>query len=277
MKVYARAKVNLALDVLGRLDNGYHELDMVMAPVSIYDEIDIEKADADSITCTGMELPENNTISKMLKVLRSKFQMASHYAISLKKNIPDQAGLAGGSADAAAVCKAIIEMEHLDVSQADMFELGKLVGADVPFCMHDDWARVRGIGEIIEPIHTHLKISVVLIKPEFGISTALSFSKWKAGKPYHPEVDLVQSAIEEENLDLLYQTMGNSLEPIAFEIEPALEEIKRDMQDAGLVRVLMSGSGSSLLGFSVDDYVLKHAYEELSKKYKDVRFVTIGG
>ncbi len=277
MLVRANAKVNLALDVVKRMDNGYHALDMIMVPISLYDEIEIEKSDRDEVTCLGMELPEKNTITKMLQVLRENHSISKGYKICVKKNIPEQAGLAGGSADAAGVCRAILEMENISVDDQTLFTIGKKVGADVPFCLFNKWARVQGIGEEITGIDTDWTFSAILLKPNFGISTPMAFSKWKESRPFHPDVDLVQLAVQEKNMDLLYQTMANALEPIAFELEPELDQIKMDMEDAGLVRILMSGSGSSMIGFSVDEEVLEDACKTLSEKYSFVRKITIGG
>lgn len=277
MQVKAHAKINIALDVVKRMDNGYHALDMIMVPISLYDEIEIEKSEQDLITCQGMELPEKNTITKMLQVLRENHSISSGYRINVIKHIPEQAGLAGGSADAASVCKAIMKLENLSIDESTLFSLGKKVGADVPFCLYNKWARVKGIGEEISGIDTDWKFNAVLLKPDFGISTPMAFSKWKESRPFHPDVDLVQLAVQEKNMDLLYQTMANSLEPIAFELEPELNQIKMDMEDAGLVRILMSGSGSSMIGFSVDEDVLEGACEKLSEKYNFVKMITIGG
>ena len=277
MKVQARAKINLALDVVERMDNGYHSLDMIMAPISICDEIEIEIGICDEVTCEGMKLPEKNTVSKMVQVLKELYHLSSNYKISIKKHIPAQAGLGGGSADAAAVCKAILQMEGIEETEENLYEITKQVGADVPFCIHDKWARVKGIGEKITPIESDWQFNIIVVKPVFGISTANAFSKWKESRPFHPDVDLVESSIREKNMDLLYQTMANALEPIAFEIEPELNQVKMDMEDAGLVRILMSGSGSSMLGFSVDEDVIQSAYERLKEKYSFVQIVHVGG
>lgn len=277
MKVQAMAKINLALDVVERMDNGYHSLDMIMAPISICDEIEIEIGICDEVTCEGMKLPENNTVSKMVQVLKELYHLSSNYKISIKKHIPAQAGLGGGSADAAAVCKAILQMEGIEETEENLYEITKQVGADVPFCIHDKWARVKGIGEKIIPIESDWQFNIIVVKPDFGISTANAFSKWKESRPFHPDVDLVESSIREKNMDLLYQTMANALEPIAFEIEPELNQVKMDMEDAGLVRILMSGSGSSMLGFSVDEDVIQSAYERLKEKYNFVQIVHVGG
>lgn len=277
MKVQARAKINLALDVVERMDNGYHSLDMIMAPISICDEIEIEIGICDEVTCEGMKLPEKNTVSKMVQVLKELYHLSSNYKISIKKHIPAQAGLGGGSADAAAVCKAILQMEGIEETEENLYEITKQVGADVPFCIHDKWARVKGIGEKIIPIESEWQFNIIVVKPDFGISTANAFSKWKESRPFHPDVDLVESSIREKNMDLLYQTMANALEPIAFEIEPELNQVKMDMEDAGLVRILMSGSGSSMLGFSVDEDVIQSACERLKEKYSFVQIVHVGG
>lgn len=277
MKVQARAKINLALDVVERMDNGYHSLDMIMAPISICDEIEIEIGICDEVTCEGMKLPEKNTVSKMVQVLKELYHLSSNYKISIKKHIPAQAGLGGGSADAAAVCKAILQMEGIEETEENLYEITKQVGADVPFCIHDKWARVKGIGEKIIPIASDWQFNIIVVKPDFGISTANAFSKWKESRPFHPDVDLVESSIREKNMDLLYQTMANALEPIAFEIEPELNQVKMDMEDAGLVRILMSGSGSSMLGFSVDEDVIQSACERLKEKYSFVQIVHVGG
>ena len=188
MKVQARAKINLALDVVERMDNGYHSLDMIMAPISICDEIEIEIGICDEVPCEGMKLPEKNTVSKMVQVLKELYHLSSNYKISIKKHIPAQAGLGGGSADAAAVCKAILQMEGIEETEENLYEITKQVGADVPFCIHDKWARVKGIGEKITPIESDWQFNIIVVKPDFGISTANAFSKWKESRPFHPDV-----------------------------------------------------------------------------------------
>lgn len=276
MKIYAPAKVNLALDVVGQMANGYHELDMIMAPISLYDELDIEISQEDKITCQGMELPENNTIIKAISLLRERFRIKNHYSINVIKNIPSCAGLAGGSADAAAIMRAIYEIENIDISLAEKLELAKKVGADVPFCMVNQYARVKGIGERIECIDTDWKFKILLVKPSVGISTPEAFKLWHQKEPMHPDLGYAQMACENKSLDLLVQAMGNALEPIAFELESVLNEIKEDMLKLEIVRVMMSGSGSSMMGFSIDETVLEKAREILKEKYEFVEIVTVG-
>ena len=276
MKKRANAKVNLALDVVGQYDNGYHELDMIMAPISVEDVIEVDLAEKDCVSCLGMILPETNTITKMIRLLKDTFQLDHCYEVKVQKHIPMQAGLAGGSADAAAVMNAILEIENIGLTMEEKYALGKQIGADVPFCLCNQWARVKGIGEIIEPIHSDWKIQALLVKPAQGVSTPEAFQLWSQQKEYHPDVDLVQIAVEKKSIELLVQTMGNALQTSAFTLVEELKEIKKEMLKLGMVHVLMSGSGSSLLGFSVETDVLLHAKEELEKVYPFVRIITIG-
>lgn len=276
MKVFAQAKVNLALDVVKRDDNGYHLLDMIMAPISLFDEIEISVADKDFISCIEMELPEINTISKTLKMLRENFDVKNHYSIVIHKNIPEQAGLAGGSADAAAVMKAVCDIENIVVEEEQAFQLSKKVGADVPFCYFNKWARVQGIGEIIQPIACDQKIDILLVKPDYGISTPKSFGIWDKNPSEHVDVSQVQKALEQKNFEKLCEVMDNALEPIAKLLEPNLEQVARDMEQAGMKRVMMSGSGSSMMGFCEDKKVLNEAKQLLADKYPFVEIVSVG-
>lgn len=276
MKVYAPAKVNLGLDVVRTMENGYHELDMIMAPVSLYDELDIEYSDHDKIEIENMELGEDNTISKTLELLRNNYDIKNHYSICVKKNIPSQAGLAGGSADAAAVLKTVLELEKIEIGMEEKLALAKQIGADVPFCMINQFARVKGIGEKIEFLDTDWKFNILLVKPDFGVSTPEAFRLWEKQEEFHPDIDYVQMACENQVLDLLVQAMGNALEPVAFELRPELSEIKEAMLDLGMVRVMMSGSGSSMMGFCIDEDVLEKAKSILEKRYEFVEIVSVG-
>lgn len=278
MKIFANAKVNLALDVLQRLDNGYHELDMIMAPISLADEIDIEPTEMDShiVEFDGMSLSQDNTVFKTLQILENRFGLKNSYKISVKKNIPSQAGLAGGSADAAAILKKIIELENIDVSRDELMEIASQIGADVPFCVENRWSRVKGFGEIVEPIDTDFTMKVLLVKPYQGISTPACFALWDEMEEQHYDIDIVEDALKNENIDLLYQTMENALEEAAMEIEPAIYDLSQDMLNLNLVRVLMTGSGSALMGFSVDEDVLIEALNTLKDRVEFAQIVCVG-
>lgn len=275
MKVKAHAKVNLALDILRTREDGLHEMDMINAPVNLYDELDIEpigdssSADgaADEIICDTFRLPDNSTLHKTMKLLRERFSLANRYRIRLVKNIPDQAGLGGGSADAAALLKAINTLENLGLDEKQLEEIGFQIGADVPFCLHSDFCRVKGAGEKVTELHSTWKIPVLLAQGVKGISTRDAFDRYEKDSPAELDIDIVQDAVRKKDLGLLYQTMTNAFEPQAMEHLDELAELREDMRDAGLVRVMMTGSGSCLMGFCVDDDIMDEAYEILSGKY----------
>ena len=276
MKVQAQAKVNLALDVIGKRNDGYHELDMIMAPISLYNEIEINIHPADQITCDGGVIPEHSTIHKTLALLRKEMGLRNHYAIHVIKRIPDQAGLAGSSADAAAVFRAVMAIEGLNLELEQQLELAKQIGADVPFCLVNQTARVQGIGEKIRVLSQKWKLPCLIVKPCYGISTPQAFEQWHAQMPVHVDVDAVEKAIQDQDFGSLCQRMGNALEKPAFQLRPELKELKEKMETLGFERVMMSGSGSSLMGFSQDLKILKHAKELCSNMECFVEIVTIG-
>lgn len=173
--------------------------------------------------------------------------------------------MGGGSADAAALIKAISRLEGLNLSMDQMQKIGAKVGADVPYCLLSGYARVKGFGEKTEPIFTDWQIPVLLIQPDEGISTPECFRVFdELEKPVHYDVDIIEDALIKKDPALLYSTMANALEEPAFEQLPILQEIKEEMNDEGIVRVMMTGSGSVMMGFSVDEEVLEQA-EKSSK------------
>ena len=274
MKVYAPAKINLALDVLGQNEDGYHELDMIMAPVlSLYNVVDLEKSQETTITCTNGEIPDDNAMKKMVQVLKENYKI-SDYTIRIEEHIPMQAGLAGASANAAAVLKAINDMDELHLSLEDMIGLGKKVGADVPFCVVSRYARVKGIGEKIRLLNCQWKFSVLLIKPAQGVSTPEAFQTWHRLEPLHPDLDLLEKDIVSQDLKHFIQHMGNALEPAALELVAPLKQLKNEMQAFGLA-VMMTGSGSTMMGFGSRNQ-LKEAQRALKDQYPFVQIVTVG-
>ena len=155
MKVRAYAKINLALDVVRRREDGYHDLEMIMAPIELHDLIYIEEFDEGIvITSNNYKMPtdERNIMYKVAKILIDRYQINKGVQIHIYKHIPTQAGLAGGSADGAAVLKAMNKMFHLKLSYEKLAEIGKEVGADIPFCVYERLAVVKGIGEKLDLI-----------------------------------------------------------------------------------------------------------------------------
>ncbi|WP_305151185.1 4-(cytidine 5'-diphospho)-2-C-methyl-D-erythritol kinase [uncultured Dubosiella sp.] len=276
MKRYAPAKVNIALDVLGVDARGYHDLDMIMAPISLFDEVEIEPAARDVVEFVGMDVPEANTVRKAMDVMREQFGFSTRFFVRVVKRIPEQAGLAGGSADAAAVMKAIVELEGLNVSLERLMELGAKVGADVPFCLLSRWARVQGIGERVVPIESDWRFFIVLVKPAQGVSTPRAFARWDEGVRTRMDVDRTQAAVERNDLDALMASVCNALEGPAIELVPAVEQVRQDLLAQGVALARMTGSGSAVMGFSRDKSVLERAAKSLRTKYPFVEIVQVG-
>ncbi len=265
-EVKAYAKVNLALDVFGKRRDGLHEMDMVNARSDLADTLTIEvlEGQEDEIVCDALVLPQDNTLTKTLELLR-KHGLKNHYKITLHKMIPDQAGLGGGSADAAALLKALNEIESLGLSLSQLETIGFQIGADVPCCLHDGFTRVKGAGEIVEELPIQWQIPVLLAKCQAGISTRQAFEDLEAKERDFLDIDIVQDAVRKKDLGLLYQTMVNAFEPLAFEALSEVRNLKESMLEAGLVRVMMSGSGSCLMGFCVDEEIMEEAYQTLKE------------
>lgn len=273
MQVEAYGKVNLALDILEAREDGYHEMDMIMAAIDLHDTLEIEESEngEDLVICDDTALPATNTLTKTLDVLRQDYGLRRHYTIRLTKRIPEQAGLGGGSADAAALIQALNKMEHLKLTVDDMMSAGARVGADVPFCVLGGYARVRGIGEQCMPLFTDWRIPVLLVKPKAGVSTPKAFAKWDEMEHKTYDIDIVEAALRKKDEALLYQTMVNALEAPAMDELPVLEQIKEDMNDCGIVRVMMTGSGSCMMGFCVDEELLDAAEAKLKDLYPFVQ------
>ncbi|EOS59532.1 4-(cytidine 5'-diphospho)-2-C-methyl-D-erythritol kinase [Firmicutes bacterium M10-2] len=278
MKKFAPAKVNLALNVNGVNDRGYHDLDMIMVPLSLCDEIDIElnNAQEDDVEFIDLCVPDENTVTKALRLLREKCKITHHYTIKVVKNIPEQAGLAGGSADAAAVLSAINELEGLDLSKSELIELGQQVGADVPFCLINESARVQGIGEKITRIDTDWCFDFLLVKPNKGVSTPLAFKKWDEGDRRQWNVDAIEQAMIVKDHDQLMNSMVNALEEAAIELVPEIADIECLALKLGADRAMMTGSGSAVMIFSKSGSVLQRIEKEMKKKYPFVQIVQAG-
>lgn len=273
MEIRAYGKVNLCLDVVGKKEDGYHQLDMIMVPIELHDRITLETADEMSFTCNPdiRIRPQNNSILKMIELLREKFGFKENFAIHLVKNIPSQAGLGGGSSDAAAVLNALNDHFGWELSDQQKIKLGVQIGADVPFCLFNRPARVRGIGEDLEFFEVKLPMNILLVQPYKGVSTRLAFAGLQLDSLIHPDSATVQQALVESNYPLFLISIGNSLESSAVHFVPEISRIKQRLLRAGMDKSLMTGSGSVVMGFSQQDECIDSVYEILKPMY---RFVT---
>ena len=248
MKIRAYAKINLALDVVSKRADGYHELDMIMAPITLHDLIYIDRIEKGiEITSNNYRMPtdERNIMYQVAKILIDRYHIQFGVKIHIFKHIPTQAGLAGGSADGAAVLKAMNQMFRLNLSLETLAHIGKEVGADIPFCIYEQIALVRGIGEKLEFIHSQLNCHLLLVKPK--------------------------KAIEENNFPLVVESLGNTLEAPSIDMVEDIKKIKSEMLDLGFAGALMSGSGSCVFGLTLDEEILEKGYEYFKNKYNFVR------
>lgn len=269
MIVEANAKINLCLNVIGRRANGYHDLDMIMIPLKLADQVEITLAQEDRLSSDDLNMPldNTNTILKAIQKMRSVYGFTQRFHVHVQKRIPMEAGLAGGSSDAAAVIRGINKLLELNLPLQELLPIGKAVGADVPFCIMNCPARVQGIGERVEPILTNLDFSVLLVKPSVGISTKEAYQTLDFTRCAHPACDRTAAALKESNFSALCDSIGNTLESSAFTLAPKVCELKQRILQAGFEGVLMSGSGSTVFAITRNEKLLKEQAALLKQDY----------
>lgn len=270
MFVKANAKINLFLDVVSSRDDGYHNLDMVMLPIELHDSISFQKLPgyADTyVTCDHIELKEAkyNLITKTINAMKQKFNIKDSFDVTVHKEIPICAGLGGGSSNAAATIKALNQMYKLNLSLEQMIEIGKEIGADIPFCLTNKPARVQGIGEKIRTIKLHHPYEVLIIKPEEGVSTKKMFALADQMELDHSNGDLIEKALVEGNDAEVAKNMFNSLEKPAIQTISEIQKFKDMLKADGFEMVLMSGSGSAVYALTTDHKKAHHAYRKYDK------------
>lgn len=269
MKFKAFAKINLRLNVLGKNEINYHNLFMLNAKVSLYDEIDINEKKTNSVEYSVPELNtlENDLCLNLLNEMTEKYELKKRYYIYIKKNIPMGAGLGGGSSDVACIINALDEMHNLNLTLEEKISIGLKYGADVPYCLINDLAVVEGIGEKITKLNVPFKEKVVIIYPNIFTSTKKVFEKVKH---YSAQLDIETLTTYIYNKDY-NNLLINDLESPSFELNNKLFEIKNNLSK--ICPVVMSGSGSSLLAFirSDDDYKkIKDLYPEYNLFYCEI-------
>lgn len=275
MYIKAYAKINIALNVLAKDIDGYHQLDMINLPLELHDSIEISVLPGSSdsfITCDDIEIEDTkyNLISMAIAKARELYGFKQQFAIHVYKEIPISAGLAGGSANAAAVLNAIFLLLKIKPTNEEKIALAKSIGADVPYCMFNVPARVRGIGEIIEPISIKKSYHVLVVKPQKGLSTKTVFDQADTMELENGDNEKVLEALATGNDDLLASSVHNALEKPSFLLLPEIGKIKNLLVQDGLKIVLMSGSGSSIIALDNDAKKLA----KLEKKYAKLGYNT---
>ena len=269
-RIKAYAKINLGLDVVRRLENGYHEVKMVMQTVGIYDVLDFERTDGGIVITTDSgELPtdENNLIYKAAKQMMETYPISGGVKIHLEKHIPIAAGMAGGSTDAAATLKGMNRLFDLGCTLKDLMELGVKIGADVPYCVMGGTALAEGIGEKLTPLAPAPDCYVLVAKPDINVSTKYVYEHLDAQEIVkHPDIDGMVEAIAEESLQGILDRMENVLETVTVSAYPVIQTIKDRMKELGAINSLMSGSGPTVFGIFVEKDMARRAYDKLEEE-----------
>ena len=277
MKIKAYAKINISLDIVGKREDGYHLLEMIMQSIDLYDEISIEKQKEDiTITCDKQYVPvdERNLAYKAAKLFKEEYNITSGVSININKNIPVCAGLAGGSTDAAAVLKIMNKLFDINASEEKLMELGLKLGADVPYCISGGTAICKGIGEEVTKLKPFKDKILVLVKPPFGVSTKVVYQEFKLDRVRnHPNTNLLIKAIENDDLEEVCNNMKNLLENVTLRKHKVLINIKEEMKRYGSVGTMMSGSGPTVFAFFDDMLSAQRCFEKMKLKYNDV-FIT---
>ena len=270
LELKALGKINLGLDVLGRRDNGYHDVRMVMQTVYLYDQIKIERTKEPGIQLSTnlfyLPVNENNLAYQAANLLMEEFQISEGVKITLDKHIPVAAGMAGGSSNAATVLFGINQMFSLGLSQKELMERGVTLGADVPYCIMRGTVLAEGIGEILTPLPDMPKCYILIAKPPISVSTKMVYEKLDAHEiQEHPDIDGILHGLENQDLQQIASCIGNVLEKVTIEEYPVREEIKSVMKDNGALNAMMSGSGPTVFGIYDDKQRAKNAASKIKE------------
>ncbi len=271
LELKALGKINLGLDILGRRENGYHDVRMVMQTVYLYDRVILKKRKEPGIflTCNLPFLPvnKNNIAYQAAQLLMEEFGLPGGIEIILEKHIPVSAGMAGGSANAAAVLYGINRLYGLDLDEEELKKRGVALGADVPYCIMRGTVLAEGIGEILSPLPPMPRCHILVAKPPFSASTKVVYKKIdEKGVSSHPDIDAIIAGLESGDIEKIASNMGNALEQVMLEDYPVLGEIKSEMKRRGALGAMMSGSGPTVFGIFKERRHAKEAAAQLREK-----------
>lgn len=273
----ARAKINLTLDILGKRDDGYHEVEMVMQSIALADTVTMEDADTITVETDLAELADDRTniAYRAAELLRDTYHTERGAKIRITKRIPLAAGLAGGSSDAAAVLLGLNELWDLHRPIEELLPLGEQLGSDVPFCMVGGTMVASGRGEILTEAPAFPVYPLVLVKPPIGVSTAAVYGGYCADKVMiHPRANTMTDAIISADKTRIFDAMANVLETVTIPLHPQIEEIKQALLDAGADKAMMSGSGPTVFAFVRTDEEAARIADVMKKRFSTYMICT---
>ena len=271
LQLKAYGKINLALDVLRKREDGYHDLDMIMQMVDVYDDIIIEKNNIkDIVVRTDKAVLSNgkdNLAYMAAKTLMDEFGISQGVIITINKRIPIAGGMAGGSSDCATTMIGINQMFDLGLDKKALMERGVKLGADVPYCILGGTAIARGIGEVLTPLKTPPQCHVIIAKPPVSVSTAFVYGHIRPNQiKKHPDVEKMVEAINNQDLKMLAGLLSNVMEEVTIPEYPVIQDIKEVMLENGALNSIMSGSGPTVFGLYDDKESAEKTVELLKKK-----------
>ena len=273
LHIRSYAKINISLNITKKRDDGFHELDSVMLPISLHDSLVISKLNSATdnfVTVDDFSIGtfNYNLATFSIEKLQSVYHFNDKFRILIHKVIPIQAGLGGGSSNAAFTMKAVNSILKLGATEEELIELGKTLGCDIPFFIKCVPARVQGIGEIITPIEVKNNYHVLIVKPEAGCSTKDVYAKSDIMDLKTCNIDNVIKALAEGDDDLLADNISNALQEPAISLVPSIKTIIDELHNSGLKIVQVTGSGSAVFALSTDKKILKKVLKELENKYE---------
>ncbi len=272
----AYAKINLVLNVVNKREDGYHEVDFLMDSVKLHDKIFLEVADTDSVICPRAPFikKETNLAYLAYKLMKEKFKIADNLKITIHKVIPVSAGMAGGSSDAAAVIRGLNRMYNLSLSEEQMADIGQELGSDVPYCIYSRLARATGRGEKIELINKEIpKSYITVVNPGVALSTPLVY---KNHQIENTQKDINQVLNFHDYNDFVNQ-LHNDLEKTACKLEPKIEKMISYIRKGYSNRIMVSGSGPTILIFSDNPEEAQEIYQYAVKKYRNTYYTETRG
>ncbi len=274
IQIEAYGKVNISLDVIGKRKDNYHEIETIMQQIDLKDILTIrDRKNEIKIECNNSLVPldSSNIVHKAFRVLSEKCHVKRGAHIIIEKNIPVAAGLAGGSANAAATLKGLNKLWNLNLTEAELMDIGVHIGADVPFCIMGGTALAKGIGEKLEKLDSFKDHMLLLANPGIEVTSSHVYSLLDIEKIIKkPNTDMLLKAIHEDDLYTVSKNMVNVLEQVTCSEYKEIEKIKEDMLSCGALGSLMSGSGPTVFGFFDDEDKLYNCKRILEKRIEKV-------
>lgn len=274
MKKKSYAKINLILDVIEKRQDGYHNIDGIMQMIDLYDEVEVKISDKFEITSNSKDIPldEKNLVYKVYKALKEKYKFNERFSILIEKNIPVSAGIAGGSTNSAVVIEMIDEILGLNMSLDDKKQIGKSVGADIPYLLVGKTARTRGIGDELEILDSLPTTDILIVNNGVEIATPYVYSNI-VPSGNSDRIDKLINVYKNKNYDEFFKGLYNVMEKVSISYCPEIQNIKDKMYEFNCIKSLMSGSGPTVFGIFNDDTDIKKAYDYFKKIYKNTFIV----